>query len=48
MFLRSRESLIGGRDRTATIDRSQCRVQETSFQEAVSNGEAQPTLIPTQ
>ena len=46
-FLHSRERLIGRRDRTAIIDRSRCRVEETSFREAVSNREAQPTLVPT-
>ena len=46
-ILYSRESLIGRRDRNVIIDCSQCRVEETSFREAVSNGEAQPTLVPT-
>ena len=39
---------IGRRDRTAIIDRSQCRVEEMSFREAVSNREAQATLVQTQ
>jgi hypothetical protein len=45
-FLRSRVCLIGRRDRTALIDRSQCRVGEKSFLEPVGHGEAQLPLIP--
>ena len=48
VFLRLRESLIGRRDHTTVIDHFRCHVEETSFREAVSNGEAQPTLVPTQ
>ena len=46
-FLRLRERLIGRRDRTAVIDRSHCRVKETSFREVVSHGEAQRALAQT-
>ena len=46
-FLCSCKRLIGRHDRTAIIDRSQYRMEETSFREAVSDKEAQPTLIQT-
>ena len=39
--------LIDMRDRTAIIDRFRCRVEETSFREAMSDGEAQPTIVQT-
>ena len=39
--------LISRHDRTAIIGRSRCHMEETSFGEAMSNREAQPTLIPT-
>ena len=44
MSLCLQESLIGRHDHTAIINRSRCRVEETSFQETVSNGEAQLIL----
>ena len=47
LFLRLHERLIGRRDRTAIIDRSCCRVKETSFWEVLSHGEAQRTLAQT-
>ena len=45
LFLHSCKHLIGGRDRTAIFDHSRCHVEEASFQEAVSDGEAQTTLV---
>ena len=39
-LLYSNKLLIGRHDRTAIIDRSRCCVEEMSFQEAVSDGEA--------
>ena len=45
--LRSRKRLIGRRDRTSIIDRSRYRMEETSFREAVSDGEAQAALVRT-
>ena len=46
-FLCSCKRLIGRHDHTATTDRSRYRVEEMSFREAVSDGEAQPTLVQT-